>query len=78
MLHTAVTSSNVKEVAWKADCLYVRFVKNDRVWRYDGVPVERYNEMIDSESCGRYLNTEIIPNYPCQEVEKFPTEIEVL
>lgn len=68
MMRSAVESSNVAEVMWENETLFVLFKKNGITGAYDGVPVEKYNGMIAAPSAGGYLNSEIKPFYPYRVV----------
>lgn len=49
--------------------LYARF-KNNRLYAYHSVPSGEYQNMLNAESCGKYLNQFIKPNYACNEVQQ--------
>lgn len=51
---TEVKSSNIQAVKFGGDILVVQF-KNGKVFAYDGVPQETFDEMMKSESLGSYF-----------------------
>ena len=52
-----VISSNVKEAGYTLETreLFVKF-RNDSVYRYDNVPEQTYQKLLDAESFGKALN----------------------
>jgi hypothetical protein len=63
-----VTSTNVVSVGYDAaiETLEVEF-KNS-VYQYYNVPQPIYDQMMASESIGKFLNVYIKPMYPCSKV----------
>ena len=61
MNRVAVQSSSVAEVGYdpSAQILEVLFL-NGHLYQYFDVPAPIYNEMIGSESVGKYLNSNVI------------------
>ena len=59
---TKVESSNVQAVGWNDGILFVQF-KNDSIYQYDNVPEDEFQGLVNAESVGRYLNTNIKGNY---------------
>lgn len=55
-----VESSNIEAIGYDTDTneLYVEF-KNGSTYKYMGVPFETYQELMDAESHGTYLNANI-------------------
>ena len=67
MLKTDVVSSNIHSVGWEDNYLFVWF-KTARVYRYAGVPVTIYNELVGAPSAGKFLNSHIKPFYKVEDV----------
>ena len=65
-----VDSSNVEAIGYELDSqeLYVRFVKSGRTYVYYGVEPWVYEEFLQSESKGNYLNTRIKDTFPYAEL----------
>lgn len=63
---TPVQSSSVATVGYdpRARALYLRFRQSDRIYRYRGVAADVYQELMQAESKGRFVNTRIKPNDP--------------
>lgn len=59
---TPVESSNLAGVRWDEDSLFVQF-KNGGVYQYHDVPKSEFDELIESNSKGQFLNSRIKPNY---------------
>lgn len=67
MKFVPVESSNIKSVAYSAETesigtIFVQYNSN-KVYAYKNVPVEKLMEFLEADSKGRYLNSEIKPNY---------------
>lgn len=64
-----VESSNIQSVGYDPDSsvLEVEFKKNGAVYQYYDVPQYEYEEFMNAESKGRYLNMNI-KNYKSQRV----------
>lgn len=62
-----VTSSMIKKVAYDdvslEGSLYVIYA-NDSMYRFDDVEIERYQEMMEADSAGKYFNANIKGAYP--------------
>lgn len=67
-----VKSSNIAKVGWDGN-LHVVF-KDGSAYRYENVPVGLYDEMLKSESIGRFFVKNIKPNFKCEKLFPFPTE----
>jgi len=67
----SVKSSNIEAVGYNNDdmILTVKF-KNGGVFAYEGVPAKAVAELHASESIGKYLHSNIKPNYICRKVEE--------
>ncbi len=63
MLTTKVESSNLVEVSWENEQLLVTFKRGDR-YRYEGVPIEQYNALVQAPSVGKFFMVEIKDGYP--------------
>jgi hypothetical protein len=61
-----LTSSVVAAIAYDAVTrdLDVEFVAGS-IYRYCGVPPDEVEGLVSAESPGRWLNSRIIPAYPC-------------
>lgn len=57
-----VESSNVKEVAWENNELYVIY-NGDNCYKYENVPKEVYDKLLLSESKGKFMNSEVKNKY---------------
>jgi len=64
MERTAVSSSNIGAIGYEAETqtLEVEFL-NGSIYQYAGVSVEEYEAMMNSDSKGKYLNTNIKGRY---------------
>jgi len=71
MRRKPVESTSLKSVGYEPSTrtLEVEF-HGGRVYRYVGVPPRRYRALLDAESAGRFLNTEIKGVYACARVER--------
>lgn len=56
-------SSNISEVSWADDTLYIKFAKHGDVYRYSGVPFDAYTALVQAESVGKHFHAAIKPNY---------------
>lgn len=65
--YVTVESSNIDSVAHADGTLFVKF-KNGSEYKYTGVPVARYEALLAAESKGKYLNSEVKPNYPFERI----------
>lgn len=67
----SVTSSNLASIGYdpRVQTLQVEF-NNGRVYNYFRVPPEKFDAIMAADSCGKYLNTEIKPNYDVEEVDQ--------
>ncbi|MBB1156805.1 KTSC domain-containing protein [Amycolatopsis rubida] len=70
MRRVPVESSVIRDVGYDAakSVLEIGF-RNGGVYRYHLVPARVHRELMAAESPGRYLNQEIKPRFPGQEVE---------
>lgn len=61
---TSVESSNIEGIGYnvKKHHLWVAF-KDNKVYRYDLVPRKTFEELMNAESKGRYLNSHIKGQY---------------
>ena len=64
-----VNSSNVEAVGYDADngAIYVRFLHGG-TYVYSGADQGTYEELLNADSVGSYLNRVIKPNYECSQV----------
>lgn len=67
---TSVESSNIEGIGYnvKKHHLWVSF-KNNKVYRYDKVPRKTFEELMNAESKGRYLNSHIKGQYEATRYE---------
>jgi len=64
MERIAVKSSNIKEIGYETVTKTMEVVfSNGTVYRYGGVPKKSYEEMVASESVGKYFHAKIKPFY---------------
>ena len=65
-----VESSNVSEIGYDVDemNLYVRF-NNGYLYWYEGVPPEVWDQLLYTESKGRFIHTNLKNIYPYGRVE---------
>ena len=66
-----VQSSNIAAVAHHDGALFVKF-NSGKVWKYPGVPVSAYNEMLLSGSVGSYFARHVKPIYPGEVAPQEP------
>lgn len=71
MRRTVIDSTSLKSVGYEpsSHTLEVEF-QGGRVYRYFGVPPRRYRALLEADSAGRFLNTEIKGVYQCAQVER--------
>lgn len=71
MKRTRLQSSSVASAGYDAAArmLEVEF-RNGGVYQYLGVPSDEYDEFMEAESKGRFLNTEIKPNHRYRRLKK--------
>lgn len=62
-----VESSNVQAIGYDKGSIYVMF-KNDSIYKYQDVPTEIFNGLLEAESVGKYLNKEIKKTYECSRI----------
>lgn len=64
---TYVDSSNIEAIGYDAAALelHVRFLKSGETYVYYAVEDWRFQEFMQADSKGKYLNAEIKPNYQC-------------
>lgn len=65
-----LSSSNVAEAGWgqeDVEVLWVRF-HSGGIYEYQGVPKSVFDALCASDSPGRFVQTEIIPNYKAVKV----------
>jgi hypothetical protein len=65
-----VESSNVSQIGYDGDemVLYVRF-NNGYLYFYEGVPPDVWEQMLYSDSKGRFVHTNLKGRYPYGRVE---------
>ena len=66
MERKSVSSSNIGAIGYEADTqtLEVEFL-NGSIYQYAGVSVEEHEAMMNCDSKGKYLNTNIKGRYSC-------------
>ena len=63
-----VTSTNVVSVGYDATTETLEVEFKNGVYQYYNVPQPIYDQMITSESVGKFLHVYIKPMYPCAKV----------
>lgn len=65
-----VDSTNIEAIGYDSQSLelHVRFLKSGELYAYYGVEEWRYQELMQADSKGRYLNANIKPNYQCAKL----------
>jgi hypothetical protein len=63
-----IKSSNISRVEYSGDSMRVEF-KRGEVYRYFGVPREKFEGLIKAESAGKYLHREIKGTYEYEREE---------
>ena len=64
---TPVDSSNLKSIGHDGQNLFVEFGKGT-IYVYFGVPLELYSELLNAESKGKYLNSNIKNVYRYEKI----------
>ena len=67
MIETPVQSSNLARVGWEDGNLYVQF-NSGQCWRYLGVPIEGYQELVAAPSVGKHFLRNVRGQYPDEKV----------
>lgn len=68
----SVSSSNVSEIGYDeaAQELYVRFINQNSLYKYSGVPIAEFKGLQNASSVGSYLSSNIKKGpYLCQRLE---------
>jgi hypothetical protein len=75
MERVELESTSLKSVAYDEEALIleVEFVEGG-VYQYSGVPREIYEQLIDSESKGRYYVENVRNAFPYKRVDDFETD----
>lgn len=69
-----VESSNLSSVGWDGDGgLHVRF-NSGAEYRYEGVPIEKFGELLAAASKGQFLNASIKPFYRFVKLVSVPVQ----
>lgn len=55
----AVSSSNIRQLAWEGSRLWVQFLNTGKTYTYDGVPYELFVSLQRAESVGSFFYKEI-------------------
>jgi hypothetical protein len=63
-----VYSSIIKTFSWKNGELRITF-QSGKVYKYDGVSINLYNEFVQSPSYGKFFNARIKPKFKGELVE---------
>lgn len=65
-----VESSAIEAVGYDAErgWLEVRWIGQERAYRYYGVPAEVYEDLLAADSIGAYVNQWVKPVYLCEVV----------
>lgn len=66
---TFIDSTNIEAIGWDMEAreLYVQF-RSGRTYIYSDVSAETYQEFMQADSKGSYLNREIKPHFDCREM----------
>lgn len=67
MTYTKVESSNLNEVAWANETLFVRFHHGGE-YAYQGVPYGVFTGLLDAPSVGKYFHTEVKTKFAFEKV----------
>jgi hypothetical protein len=65
----SVESTAVEAVAYEDGELFVEYTNNGGSYVYSVVPEHVFDELMDSDSFGLFLNQEIKPNYAFRKLE---------
>ena len=68
MIYVGNRSSNVESVGWLNESLYVKFQRNNTLYRYDGVERAVYDEALKADSIGKYLVANVKDKYKVTKV----------
>jgi hypothetical protein len=62
-----VDSKNIEAIGYDTNAqeLHIRFLKSGETYVYYAVEEWVFNEMMQADSKGKYLNAKIKPNYQC-------------
>ncbi len=65
-----IESSSISEVTYQpqTEFLYVTFKRDNKMYQYEGVPQDVYDEFLKADSKGVYFNYIIAPNYPFRKL----------
>ena len=66
-----VDSQMVREVGYTYQYLEVKYRRSWKIERFYQVPIAVYQELMDSESIGKYLNSKIKPFYKSQIINSY-------
>lgn len=64
-----VTSSTIKSVGYQDDDLYIEY-QSGQTYKYSKVPRTLYENLLQAESKGKYLNTEIKNKFIYEKILK--------
>lgn len=68
---TTVESSMIHAVGYDAETKTLEVVfNNGNIYRYQDVPPEEYEGLMNAESKGRYMRANIIDVYPCYQASR--------
>jgi hypothetical protein len=73
-----VTSSSIKSIRFKNECLDVSFIESGKYCRYYKIATQLFNEMMNSSSVSLYIKNKIKSKYQTMEfdIPKFENQIE--
>lgn len=66
-----VTSSNVDQVGWADNVLYIQF-KHGGCYSYAEVPLGAWTALLVAESAGTFINRIIKPSHAATKLERNP------
>lgn len=64
-----VESSQIDSVAHDEQGLFVKFISGGSIYGYPDVPKETFDQMVQAESVGKFLNSQIKPNYGYERLQ---------
>jgi len=68
---TEVNSSNINKVGYDNNDLLVEY-KSGVLYKYLNVPKKLYEELLNSESKGRFMNSNIKGKFEYSKIERIP------
>lgn len=69
MLNLASCSVDSAGFSHERNSLYVRFQDNDAIYVYHLVPRRVFEDLLEAESKGAFINTSVKPRYPVTKLD---------